>query len=246
LFIYNIASGELVTPSALNMASLEEMPPQFLPGGKEIACGVKMYEEVRNPMDFRRLLIAYDVDKGTYRTIAEFDRKERIGVPIAGPDGKYIYFDFSSSEWTYPHREVHRVPIDGGKHEMVFGEDYVLYIVDFIPAEGKALMSYHIQEFNRRYVCIGDLETGKTKLITGDGEDIELFMNTGLKHLSPDGILFLTHYHDLTYDYHDVLVMDSEGGSRINISNTALFNEGWAAWIVLPEGIEIPEGGYEL
>jgi hypothetical protein len=139
-----------------------------------------------------------------------------------------------------------RVPIEGGEPETVFEEDYVLWLVDFIPDEGKALMSYCIQEGIKHYVCTGDLDSGRTELITGDDEDIELFIRTGQKHLSPSGEMVLIHYHDVTYDYWDVMVMDTKGENRINISDTALFNEQLATWIVIPEGIEIPEGGYDI
>jgi len=247
LFIYDIEKGELTTPSSLSQMTLEDNAPHFLLGESEIACNVKKFEGP-NFGDFKRQMIAYDYGADTYRVITEFDKEDRVGVPLPGPDGKYIYYNYGKSGIN--HLGVRRVPVEGGKPEAVFEEKYVLYFADFIPDENKALMSYHIQEFNRRYVCVGDLETGRTKLITGDDEDISIFSEaaseTGLKYVSPDGKMILTYFHDLQYDFRDIMVMDTEGGNRVNVSNTALFNEDIATWIVVPEGIEIPAGGYEV
>ena len=247
LFIYNIDKGELKTPTSLNQMTLGDNPPHFLVGDKEIVCAVKMFEGP-NFGDFKLQMIAYDYSADTYRVITEFDKEDKVGVPIPSPDGKYIYYDYRKS--VINHRAVMRILVEGGNPQTVFEEKYVLYFVDFIPDGNRALMSYHVQEYNARYVCIGDIETGATQLITGDDEDISIYSEaaseTGLKYVSPDGKMILTYFHDLKYDFRDILVMDAEGGNRVNISNTALFDEDIATWMVIPEGIKIPAGGYEV
>ena len=246
LFIYDIAKGELTTPGCLSQLSLDDNAPHFLLGDKEIACNIK-YLEGPSFTDTKYRMIAVDYAADTYRVITDFEKEDRVGVPLPGPDGKYIYYNYSK---LVNHLEVRRIPIEGGEPEKVFDEKYVLYLVDFIPEREKTLMSYHIQEFNRHYVCIGDLKTGRTQIITGDVEDFSIFSGTasetGLKYVSPDGKLILTYFHDLQYDFRDILVMDIEGGNRVNISNTALFDEDIATWIVIPVGVKIPVGGYEI
>jgi Tol biopolymer transport system component len=245
LFIYTLGDGTLHSPEALDSVTLDENPPQFAPTGREIACTIKYYKATGYLEDFERQLIAYDLGSGTYRVLAEFDMDSRLGVPYYGPGGQYIYFDYSHAAWT-THRVIKRVPVEGGEPETVFEEDYVLWLCGFVPDAGLALMSYIVQETMQRYIAIGELETGTVRLLTSGDEDIELFSGNGLQHLSPDGKLILAHYHDRTFDYWDILAMDIDGGSRVNVSGTATVDEDYATWVVVPQGIKIPQGGYEV
>ncbi len=244
LFVYNLERNELTHPDAIdNTITLDDNPPQFSSNGKEVYCTIKYFES--GPYEFIRQLIAYDIESDTYRILAEFDMDSRLGVPIEGPRGEYIYFNYTHADWTN-HLEVHRVPIEGGEPETVFDQQYVLYIVGFAPEAEVALMSYHIQETRKHFFATGNYEDGEVNLITGDDEDIALFPGNGLQHLSPDGSLILTLYHDIDYDYEDIMVMDLNGENRYNVSDTATYNEGFAAWIEIPEGTKIPVGGYLL
>jgi len=243
MFIYDMEDNELHKPEAFDHTmTLDDNPPQFASNGWEILCMIKHYET--SPYEYVRRLIAYDVNTDTYRELAEFSMDTKIGVPIEGPEGKYVYFDYIDLNWTN-HRVVNRVPYDGGTPETIFEQQHVLYIVGFEPEEGKALLSYHIiRDTRQHYVATGNCEDGEVTLITKDEEDIKLFPGDGIEHLSPDKSLILVHYHDLDYDYEDIMVMGLDGENRFNVSDTATHDEAYAIWIDVPEGLKIPVGGY--
>jgi hypothetical protein len=246
LFIYSMDDDTLYSPPEMGRGrTLDENGPKFTPDGTEILCTTKIESESGYIGDFSREMIAYNVKEDTFRVLAAYEKDVRLGVPYIGPENKYIYFEYTHADWSN-HRIVKRMPIEGGEEETVFEEEYVLYLCGFVPEESLALLSYHIVEFQKRYVAVGDIETGEVELITSDDEDIELFTNSGIEHHSPDGGMILVRYHDITFDYWDIMVMDINAENRLNISVTATFDEPYAAWIVVPDGITVPAGGYEF
>ncbi len=246
LYIYSIEDDVLSAPSAVSKGrTLDENGPRFTPDGKEILCTTKVEGPTGYIGDFTRELIAYSVEDDSLRVLVEYDKDVRLGVPYIGPEKKYIYYEYTHADWS-THRIVKRIPLEGGDDETVFEEEYVLYLGGFVPDAGLALLSYHIVEYQKRYVAVGDIATGEVRLITGDDEDIELFATTGIEHLSPDGDFLLVRYHDIAFDYWDIMVTDINAENRLNISETATYDEPYAAWIVIPEGITIPRDGYVL